>query len=80
MSIADIIRNHFIYIFLFDQEIENLGKSSRVRDASIPNRIQEIEEIISGKKDTIETLTQQSMEMQNTKSSLPKASRTSRTQ
>jgi hypothetical protein len=61
-------------------EIENVGKSSRVIDASIPNRIQEIQEIISGAEDTIETLTQQSMKIQNTKSSLPKSSRKSRTQ
>ena len=38
-------------------EIENLGKRSGVIDASITNRIQEIEERISGQK--IETLIQQ---------------------
>jgi hypothetical protein len=34
-------------------EIENLGKRSGVIDASITNRIQEIEERISGADDTI---------------------------
>ena len=33
-------------------EIENLGKRSGVIDASITNRIQEIEERISGAEDT----------------------------
>jgi hypothetical protein len=37
-------------------EIENLGKRSGVIDASITNRIQEIEERISGVKDTIENI------------------------
>ena len=37
-------------------EIENLGKSSGVIDASITNRIQEIEEGISGAEDTIENI------------------------
>jgi hypothetical protein len=36
--------------------IENLGKRSEVIDASITNRIQEIEERISGAEDTIETI------------------------
>jgi DNA-binding FrmR family transcriptional regulator len=36
-------------------EIENLGKRSAVIDANITNRIQEIEERISGANDTIET-------------------------
>ena len=35
-------------------EIENLGKRTRVIDGSITNRIQEIEERISGAEDTIE--------------------------
>ena len=35
-------------------EIENLGKKSGAIDASITNRIQEIEERISGAEDTIE--------------------------
>jgi chromosome segregation ATPase len=36
-------------------EIENIGKKSGAIDASITNRIQEIEERISGAGDTIET-------------------------
>ena len=41
-------------------EIENLGKRSGVIDESITNRIQEIEERISGAEDTIENIEQQS--------------------
>ena len=37
-------------------ELENLGKRSGVIDASINNRIQEIEERISGAEDTIENI------------------------
>jgi uncharacterized coiled-coil protein SlyX len=37
-------------------EIENLGKRSEVIDASITNRIKEIEERISGTEDTIENI------------------------
>jgi hypothetical protein len=37
-------------------EIENLGKRSGVIDASITNRIQEIEERFSGAEDTIEKI------------------------
>ena len=37
-------------------EIEDLGKRSGVIDASITNRIQEIEERISGAEDTIEKI------------------------
>ena len=37
-------------------EIENLGKKSGAIDASITNRIQEIEERISGAEDTIENI------------------------
>jgi hypothetical protein len=37
-------------------EIENLGKKSGAIDASITNRIQEIEERISGAKDSIENI------------------------
>jgi hypothetical protein len=37
-------------------EIENLGKRSGVRDASITNRIQEVEERISGTEDNIENI------------------------
>jgi uncharacterized coiled-coil protein SlyX len=37
-------------------EIENLGKKSGVIDTSITNRIQEIEERISGAEDTIDNI------------------------
>jgi uncharacterized coiled-coil protein SlyX len=37
-------------------ELENLGKRSGIIDASITNRIQEIEERISGAEDTIENI------------------------
>jgi predicted nucleic acid-binding Zn-ribbon protein len=37
-------------------EVENLGKRSGVIDMSITNRIQEIEERISGAEDTIENI------------------------
>jgi hypothetical protein len=37
-------------------ETENLGKRSEVIDVSITNRIQEIEERISGAEDTIENI------------------------
>jgi phosphoenolpyruvate carboxylase len=37
-------------------EIENLGKRSGVIDASIPNRMQAIEERISGAEDTLENI------------------------
>jgi len=37
-------------------DTENLGKRQRVVDTSITNRIQEIEEIISGAEDTIENI------------------------
>ena len=37
-------------------ELENLGKRLGVIDASITNRIQEMEEIISGAEDTIENI------------------------
>ena len=37
-------------------EMKNLGKRSRIRDVSISNRIQEIEERNSGVKDTIEEI------------------------
>jgi uncharacterized coiled-coil protein SlyX len=36
--------------------MENLGKRSRTTDASINNRIQEIEERISGIKDTLDDI------------------------
>ena len=37
-------------------EVENLGKTSGVIDASTTNKIQEIEERISGAEDTIEDI------------------------
>jgi uncharacterized coiled-coil protein SlyX len=37
-------------------EVENLGKRSEATDASINNRIQEIEERVSGIKDTLEDI------------------------
>ena len=37
-------------------ELENLGKKLRVIDASITNRIQEVEERLSGAEDTIENI------------------------
>ena len=36
--------------------MENLGKRSAVKDASINNRVQEIEERISGIEDTLEDI------------------------
>ena len=50
-------------------ELENLGKRSRVIDASITNRIQETEERISGAEDTIENIDTTVKEMQKAKSS-----------
>jgi hypothetical protein len=50
-------------------EIENLEKKSGAIDASITNRIKEMEKKISGTEDTIENMTQQSKKMQNTKRS-----------
>jgi predicted nucleic acid-binding Zn-ribbon protein len=51
-------------------ELENLGKRSRVIDASITNRIQEVQERISGAEDTIENIVStMSKRMQNGKSS-----------
>jgi hypothetical protein len=58
--------------------IENLGKRSGVIDASITNRIQDIEERISGAEDTIEN--NDTTVKENAKSSSPKTSRKSRTQ
>jgi hypothetical protein len=49
-------------------ETENLGKRSGVIDASMTNRIQEIEERISGAEDTIENI-DTIKKMQNAKSS-----------
>jgi predicted nucleic acid-binding Zn-ribbon protein len=48
-------------------EIETLGKKSGTIDANISNRIQEIEERISGAEDSIENMAQQSKKMQNAK-------------
>jgi prefoldin subunit 5 len=50
-------------------EIETLGKKSGTIDASISNRIQEMEERISGAEDSIENPSQQSEKMQNEKRS-----------
>ena len=49
-------------------EKENLEKKSGVIDASINNWIQKIEERISGAKDTIENMIQQSKKIQNAES------------
>ena len=50
-------------------EIEILGKKSEAIDASISNRIQEMEERISGAEDSIENIDRQSKKMQNGKRS-----------
>jgi hypothetical protein len=50
-------------------EIENLGKRSGVIDASITNRIQQIEKRISGTEDSIENIDTTGKEMQKAKSS-----------
>jgi predicted nucleic acid-binding Zn-ribbon protein len=54
-------------------EIETLGKKSRTIDTSISNRIQEMEERISGAEDSIEnigtTIKIKSKKMQNAKRS-----------
>ena len=50
-------------------EIEILGKKSGTIDTSISNRIQEMEERISGAEDSIENITQQSKKIQNAKRS-----------
>jgi prefoldin subunit 5 len=50
-------------------ELENLGKRSGVTDASITNRIQELEERISSAEIPQKTLTQQSRKMQKAKRS-----------
>jgi len=39
-----------------NQEIENVGKRSGITDVSITNRIQKIEERISGAEDTVEEI------------------------
>jgi hypothetical protein len=48
-------------------EIKNLGKSSGVIDASITNRIQEIEERILGAEDVIKTIDTTVKKMQKCK-------------
>ena len=48
-------------------EMENLGKRSRNTDVSISNRIQQVEERISGVGDTIEEINTTVKEMQNAK-------------
>ena len=50
-------------------EIENLGKRSGTIDLSITNRIQEIEERISGTEDSIENIDTTVKENQNAKRS-----------
>jgi hypothetical protein len=50
-------------------EMETLGKKSGTIDESISNRIQEMEEKISGAEDSIENMAQQSKKMQNAKRS-----------
>jgi hypothetical protein len=61
-------------------ELEILGKRSGVIDASITNRIQEIEVRISGAEDTIENIDTKVKENANCKKPLTKAPRKSRTQ
>jgi chromosome segregation ATPase len=48
-------------------DIEIIGKKPGAVDERISNRIQEIEEKISGAEDSIENITQQSKKMQNAK-------------
>jgi hypothetical protein len=50
-------------------ELENLGKRTGVIDANITDRIQEIEERISGAEDTIENIDTTVKKMQKAKSS-----------
>jgi chromosome segregation ATPase len=50
-------------------EIEYLGKKSGTIDVRISNRIQEMEERISGAEDSIENMAQQSKKIQNAKRS-----------
>ena len=53
-------------------DIETLGKKSGTIDARISNRIQEMEERISGAEDSIENMGTTIKEMQNAKRSLLK--------
>ena len=50
-------------------EIETLGKKSGTIDVSISNRIQEMEERISGAEDSIENISTTIKEMKNAKRS-----------
>ena len=59
-------------------KIENIGERSGVIDSSITNRIQEIEERISGVEDTIENI--DTIVKENAKSSKLKISRKFRKQ
>ena len=59
-------------------EIENLGKRSGITDASITNRMQQIDKRLSGEEDTIENIVK-IVEEKNAKSSDLKTSRKSRT-
>jgi uncharacterized coiled-coil protein SlyX len=61
-------------------EIENLRKRSGVIDASITNRIQEIEERISGAEDTIANIETTVKENAKCKKLLAQTSRKSRAQ
>ena len=61
-------------------ELENLGKKSGDIDGSITNRIQEIEEKISGAEDTIENTDTTIKENVKYKKILSQKSRKSRTQ
>ena len=61
-------------------EIETLGKKSGTIDASISNRIQEMEERISGAEDSIENISTTIKENAKCKKILTQTSRKSRTQ
>jgi hypothetical protein len=61
-------------------EIENLGKRSGIIEAIITNRIQEIEERISGSEDTIEntdTVVKENVKCKKKKATNPKCPRNS---
>ena len=55
-------------------EMKNLGKRSEITDVSITNRIQEIEERISGVEDTVEEMDTTVKKIQNIKTPNPKHS------
>jgi predicted nucleic acid-binding Zn-ribbon protein len=61
-------------------EIENLGKKSGTIDASITNRIQELEERITSAEDTIENIDTTSKENSKCKKILTQNIQKSRTQ